>query len=433
MTQTHYELFVGRMLRDVDKAQKLIEVYLSKGRHAWHTVPFVMGVTDAFGISRDITKRFKRGDGWEAATQQYALIRHILDNQEDPYSYSQLLVDPEFLDHFSWLVRMGLPGGDVHVSMQLMHHMVCHERAGKRVYEVSQALGEKLLHTELRGIKGGDLRLPFEAVYIQIPPGVDVEIWNRDTGWHRAIGCYVCEERYMDPDDKYLLAADEREKFRGWRLMMVGESKDARGLPADDALSFFRVMLPDDVTLDEVVARCEADIQREMTNPRSTWTVQQTNRWKQQFFWVMNVILYATWEEPGEHWEANTELKRLWDRARKLPKGSPKRKRLNEQARQHKSQKRMRLGYKLVVDRSMRKSLDQSLERGEQPSRLCYVKTRVPGHWKAVAHGPKHSLRRQQWIAPYWRNKDGEEREEQPRHELKARGAESTSELTPSE
>lgn len=36
---------------------------------------------------------------------------------------------------------------------------------------------------------------------------------------------------------------------------------------------------------------------------------------------------------------------------------------------------------------------------GKSPS----IQTLVPGHWKRVAHGPAHSLRRMQHIQPYWR------------------------------
>lgn len=32
-----------------------------------------------------------------------------------------------------------------------------------------------------------------------------------------------------------------------------------------------------------------------------------------------------------------------------------------------------------------------------------HVTTLVRGHWRQQTHGPKHSLRRTQWIEPFWR------------------------------
>ena len=422
MSETHYEMMSHVLLGNIDRAYKFVEQHVQDGIEVWKTVPVSMGlirgkdgkpILPPWGTIKDC--------GIDGVTQQYALTKWLLDHQEDPYSYSTLLMNEQYLKHFHWLANKGVHPGDIHVSLQLHHHMVCHVRAGKRVYEVSPELGERLLHTELRGVTSEDLRLPYEAVYIQIPPAVNVKVWNQQTGWHRAIGCYVVEENYMDAEDRYELeGVDTRKKHRGWRLMMVGENKTDRGLKGDDALSFFRVLLADGTKLDDVIKCCYQDIKRETVNKWSTWTDAMTTDWEQQFRWVMNVILYATWEEPGEHWEDNTELRRLWDRARKAPKGSTKRKRLNERARGLPSQPRIKLGQKLVVDRTRNKSPEKSLEKSGEPSRIRYVKTRVPGHWKAVAHGPKHSLRRQQWIQPYWRNKDAEEAQEQPKHELRA-------------
>lgn len=430
--QTHYELMKDKLIGNVPRAYQFCERLARDNHEVWMSVPIVMGlvrdpktyeiVGPPWGFESDSHKH-----SWAGVTQQYAMTKYLLDQQEDHYSYSRLIENRDFQKHFQFLVtamKRNHPTrfhpGDLHTTLQLLHHMASHERAGKRVYEVTAELGNMLLHTELRGIQAEDMRLPYEAVYIQVPPGVNVQVWNKETGWHKAVGAYVVEENHMSEDDKRPADADS-PRYRGWRLMLVGEPKKHRDLEADDALSFFRVLLKDGTKLDEVIKRSYLDIQREVGNPHSTWTDKMTTDWEDQFRWVMNVILYATWEEPGEHWEANSELRKLWDRAKKLPKGSNKRQRLKERAKTLPSQPRIRLGQKLVVRRHRGENTGDSgsLEKSDQRSRLLHIKTRVPGHWKNVAHGPKHSLRRQQWIQPYWKFRDGWVQSDAPCHELR--------------
>lgn len=428
--QTHYELMKDKLIGNVDRAYKFCEELARIGTEVWMSVPIVLGlvrhpktgqiVAPPWGMQRTLHQ-----GAWDGVTQQLALTKYLLDHQEDHYSYSRLIENVDFQKHWAFMAKQMRQNygsrfhpGDLHTTLQLLHHMACHERAGKRVYEVTPELGNLLLQTELRGIKAEDMRLPYEAVYIQVPPGVDVKVWNKETGWHKAVGAYVVEENHMTEGDDRL---DDAPRFRGWRLMLVGEPKKHRDLEADDALSFFRVLLKDGTNLEDVIKRSYLDIKRETSNPHSTWTEQMSTDWEDQFKWVMNVILYATWEEPGEHWEGNSELRKLWDRANKLPKGSSKRSKLKERAKGLPSQPRIRLGHKLVIRRysGERKGDSESLEKSEQGSRILHIKTRVPGHWRAVAHGPKHSLRRQQWIQPYWRHRDADEGEQSPRHELR--------------
>lgn len=70
-----------------------------------------------------------------------------------------------------------------------------HEAEGRQTYQVSPGLAQRLLLTELRGLRCGDLRLPYRALYIEIDPALGFEIPNRITGNHPVYGAYVVEDK----------------------------------------------------------------------------------------------------------------------------------------------------------------------------------------------------------------------------------------------
>jgi hypothetical protein len=57
---------------------------------------------------------------------------------------------------------------------------LCHARAGERVYEVSSGLAALLARTELRGIHGSDMRLPYRNIYIGLPLSANVKDFEGD-------------------------------------------------------------------------------------------------------------------------------------------------------------------------------------------------------------------------------------------------------------
>jgi hypothetical protein len=294
--------------------------------------------------------------------------------------------------------------------------MLCYERAGKRTYDVHPELATRLRETELRGLMATDLRLPYEAIYVMVPKAAGLKVWNDETGWHDVDGMYVVEEHHLQAYEQ--LGEPTGEYRRGWRILVCGEPKGTAevfgaAIP-DDAISYFSIHLKDGWTLDQCLEDARASIDEAVRLQRVTWDLKNQIDWVGHFRWVMNVVLYCTWEEPGEHWEENTEARRLWERIQKLNKG-PKQHELRQRLSKLTRQPRLRLGYTTKVQRGIEARTPAGLHRMFEPGGSG-VRTRVAGHWKRQAHGPARAERKLIWVAPYWRHPDGEVREQEPVH-----------------
>lgn len=416
---THYERFAS-ILKNRKRARKLIDETAEAGVNAvWKTLPLAMG--HAMDQEGNTLKVWKDATVADFAALQFELTKWILDNQEDPYSYSECMTSEEFHGMMGYFSQTITPSS-VHTSLQLNHQMASHERAGKRVYTVSPSLALQLKHTELRGLRAEDLRLPYESIYIEVPKEAGLKIWNEDTGWHEAIGVYITEEHKMSDNDAYRRGGIPGD-LRGWRMMLIGKdkAKEPREI-GDDALSFFRILLKDGTKLNDIIATAKREMVWDMEhNPHSTWDERMSWDWEQQFRWAMNVVLYATWEEPGEHWIANKEARQLWARIQKMPAHSRKRKGLNNKFQTLPQMRRIKLGGSIVIRRGNTDS-EGAQKDGTQSRQLpgnLRVKTRVAGHWKRVVHGKGRALRRLQWIEPHWRNLEGLTPVREPTHELR--------------
>jgi hypothetical protein len=411
---THYEMMVRQLKRRKPMAAVIDSIGKDHPDQVWKVIPMVLGhAIDESGNLLHLPDNLGP-DGFAASLAE--LVRWVADQQSDKFSYSECMTNANYMGCLEYLAKAVSPGEAV-TTVQLNYHMVSHERGGKRVYSVSPGLAEKLRYTEIRGIRTDDLRLPYEAIYIQIPPEAKLKVWNSDTGWHRAVGAYLVEEHRMTEDDVYHVGR-EAGSLRGWRMLLVGHDRAEMG-PGDDALAFFRVLLKEGESLEWVIQKARDEMTRAANHdPFSTWDDKMALDWEQQFRWCMNVVLYATWQEPGTHWIANKEARQLWERIQKCPKGK-KKAALSRRFQGLDPQRRIKLGATIVIDRKKSGIGGEESGNSRHDSRkLTCIKTRVSGHWRNVAHGPKHSLRRYQWIEPFWRNKDGVELEG-PQHELR--------------
>lgn len=420
MQLTHYEALHKTVFGNQKRARRLIEKTVESGvNEVWKCLPLVMGHTmDEQGRTVQPWKGASLGD---LVMVQYELTNWALEQQENPYSYSEYCTNPEWHELFQYLTN-SLDPGEVHTALQLNYQLSSHERCGKKVYSVCPDLAVQLKHTELRGLTADDLRLPFESIYIMAPQDAGLKVWNTDTGWHPVIGVYITEEHGMVDTDAYRRGGGVGH-LRGWRMMIVGHDKAATITDTgDDALGFFRIVLEDGASLPDILAKATKEMQWDMeNNPDCTWDEHMSWDWEQQFRWAMNVVLYATWEEPGEHWIANKEARQLWERMGKLPSNSKKRKSCQRKFQTIDKQRRIQLGTKIVIDRKRRAIADPKEKSGTIPDNDAglRVKTRVSGHWRRQPHGPRRSKRRLQWIEPHWRNLEGLTPARSPTRELR--------------
>lgn len=102
--------------------------------------------------------------------------------------------------------------------------------------------------------------------------------------------------------------------------------------------------------------------------------------WSSVFRWIMNVVLYATM--PDARVQRDPVTTKHWQRMQKA-KGT---------ARKEAERRWRRLGHRMIVGQGVEALGDALKER-----------VLVTGHYRHVVHGPRRSLRRRQWIEPYYK------------------------------
>jgi len=275
-------------------------------------------------------------------------------------------------------------------------HTLAFEQEGKKVYDVSDGLSDRLANTELKGLLTQDIRLPFPALYINAPRVPKFELWNTSTGWHEFEGVYLLEDRWAADVEKLnkksgfitedeLLKSDCMLEHRSLHLLLTGLSKNPKD-DMDDATYKLSIDLEDGKQLDERVEAAASQFNIE----------DDKTEWRSILRWVVNVMIYATWPDAErDHVFVDPEAKKLWARAQRT-KGQKARK-LHERLKQMDNQKIMLLGKSIRIDRTIPQT------DGEGTGRSIEVRFRVSGHWKNQPHGTKGLLRKLIWIEPYWK------------------------------
>jgi len=367
---THYEEIHKTMFSERCQASKLLDIADERGE------PIAVEVGNMHQVSSlflEVAKSRLRDANW---------------------SFWDLITNEDFRSTLLSMLPFPVSDSVFRSTVVLSYHVATYEHAGKRTYLIHPDLAEKLKHTELRGMRSEDLRLPYEALYIEVPPSLGFKVWNEDTGWHDLRGIYLAEDHHVNWNRSTL---GEVNLMRGWRILLVGKGKPEFG-DMDDAISFFDIPLKEGEKLETILDHLTREMHQlvRQFGCGKEWNPEMD--WSGMFRWAMNVVLYATWEEPGEHWEASKEARQLWERVRKL---KPGKKRSNLQQKLNNCTKRPRivLGKKVRVSRGESGAFDGESGTGSPTT----VRTRVSGHWRKQPHGPQSSLRRMQWIEPFWR------------------------------
>lgn len=259
-------------------------------------------------------------------------------------------------------------------ELLMVYHLSAQEKSLGPTYEISGALAKQLFDTELRGVYTDEVRLPFPSIYIDLPSTEDLTIYNTMTGIHQLCGAYVTEDTSGDVPTL--------------RIYAIGAPKGVRdGLP-DDATLYYNLKMVPGTLAEEAFQRTEA----EATHTGVLKNIEGTH-WRTIYSWVLNVILYLTWGEPGEHWMANKDARLLWERIKKAPKGSKKRKALHDRFRKLDPQNRIVLGRGIKYERP----------EGHKPGQKIASTFRVSGHWKRQRYGKGRQEEKRIFIEPYWK------------------------------
>ena len=266
------------------------------------------------------------------------------------------------------------------------------ERSGKRIYRVSDGLAQRLLLTEMRGVKGDDIKLPFDCLYIEIPKSLGFTIQNQHTGEHAITGAYLFE------------SCDSGGE-RGLSFTLMGEPNDASINAGDDAFEYFTIPMSDvgiDEDLENIKNRANAAIAKEA--PGHWAAIPNPGKWDKIAKWIVAATFYAT--RPDAERDVvlvDPEAAALKRRHLAAPKGSPKRAELLERLKAKNALERTLLGKSVLVDRTMPTNDADAQRAFSGVGGVLTVRTLVAGHWQRFAVGKGRVDREWKFRAPFWR------------------------------
>lgn len=398
MAETHFERFskviIARFGEDGgnDLLQWAKERYKASGQD------FI------YSVLRPLYRASSEAENALNVRRYYAMLFAVLEDaakqMEDPYDVKGLLDQPYVDLAMSFI--FGEVGRSVGLAVvgQMFLQMTWHVMAGRRVYEVSPGLGQRLAHTELRGLTTDDLKLPYRSVYLVVPKEAGLKIQDAQTGVHRMVGAYITEVN-MDG-------------VRQWNIMAIGEEKEVNGNGGfmDDSLLSFVFDLEEGASLTDALDTSDKKFYEFARKHRFSDTefLAVKTQWRDIFAWSMNAIIYATWPD-ADRFDVvcNPEYRKAQEKMKKHPKGSHQYEKAIAIVRSQDAKHRILLGRNLS---EWIEPTDTHHSEGQGTGKPLSVRTRVPGHWKRVVFGQGRAQRRWQFIEPYWRGPElGAERD----------------------
>ena len=300
------------------------------------------------------------------------LVDAALDG--DYGSYRKTLVTGNMVDVISDLVEfLGVATTMNEVLMN--YHILAQKNLRGPTYEMTGSLVRQLSDTEIRGVCTDEIRLPFQSIYVDLPTVSGLYVNHPTTGKHSLCGMYIAEDNWED--------------VRMLRVYLVGEPKgEIDGVP-DDATMYYNLELTPGMLADDAFLASQA--RAAAANMVNSDYVNAVG-WYQIYSWVLNLVLYLTWGEPGEKWMSNKEARDLWGRIQKANKGSARRKRLHERF------KKLDPRNRIVIGRGVRYDRPEGHKEGTKIASTF----RVAGHWKRQHYGKGNQEVKRIFIEPYW-------------------------------
>jgi len=307
-------------------------------------------------------------------------------------TFATLRRDPEFLDYLRLLGPTEL---QMNVNARVFYHAARYHLYGYRTYQVGDHLAELLRHTELAGLTGSDLHLPYPSIYLQTPLDTGLRVWNPQTQWHRLAGVYMSIEDGIDTPG----CGDS--VGRTLRALLVGEW-EMKELPngvmmPDDALLYWSIPLVDDWPIDRCVSH-HKDHARDYSGHLPNAYRHMADEWDNIFTWLVNVVMYATsWQHRSavRYFDRRTEQLR-----NRMAKSKNPRRRKSHAGELNKLDQRRytELGHGVP-----------SLSAGKGTGTALQKRTLVSGHWRNQAVGARWLERRRILIEPFWRGPEDDD------------------------
>lgn len=267
------------------------------------------------------------------------------------------------------------------------------KKAGRKVYEVAPGLAEHLSNTEVHNVQTEFVKLPFNTICIQVPWHAKLELPGRIVD--RMVEDHPNLEKIGTQAVDCIMVSATVDVYDGvatqvWQVTIVSDGQQGTidGLP-DYACYSFPVPFFADKTIEDCIKyrRKSLDTMKKELYPDPVWETY--------FKWVLNFILYLSYEPAVAMEEiiGNKDYRQLKERLIKLPPGH-KKERLQERLRATSKQER------LYVGRGFPRVPTHS-EPGS--GKQLTIRTMVTGHWRNQAFGTGRQEHRLIWIRPFWR------------------------------
>lgn len=305
--------------------------------------------------------------------------------------------------------RLRLTEGDASTMMHReLRHLWVDSRLRLRSNPVfvrpSRGLVHRLLLTDTKKVLGSQVRFPFPAFNVFLPPGM-MYLHHDDSGEHEVTHMTLAEdvittEFVMEVIGARLFAAAQKAGLllpRPARTLLItlhGKEGSRSPSPVDVCNAMFTVTLPDD---DEVQVIKQPGTMRIygsiLDDSGSSALISGL---------AVNLLLYIT-STQDLHLENAAAIEKLARQVKRAKKGKPSRgdiRRL-ERARAHTIYD---TGTAISIDPALETALREGVSPRDRWS-LTY-KTLVRGHWRNQACGAGRRDRKTIWIAPHTRGPD---------------------------
>jgi hypothetical protein len=241
-------------------------------------------------------------------------------------------------------------------------------REGRHDYEVSPGLTQRLLATEVRGVQGKFLRLPFPCLTVKLDPAAFdgyVEVLVSEQTLHESM-----------PAPRN---ADGTMKFLTFFFNRGGHFADGKFGTARGKVLTLRVLGEDDLSE-----------QIERNTDRMSSIGARVARF------VTNLVLYLSWPDTGDEPEIrhNPEWLALREKIKTLT--GYKKERAKERLKELSPERRLYVGAKVPFLTGGESAVSGGGDK-------LLVRTLVSGHWKQQPCGPRNSERKLIRIEPFWR------------------------------
>lgn len=336
----------------------------------------------------------------------------IFQMKQIPDWFSELYDDPLFRK-FSALASQGTP--DTHSTLMtwvVMKLRAC--SATSNWFRLSEALAYKLAATDLSGAMCGDLKLPMQAFYIEMPAGMFYieDQTARRTGWHEVRTLTVTTGAITEKTLAIARASGDPTADMtplGTRLLVecYAEPNSNSRDPFDDSWFFLSYRIFEDTAPIEKVLEDMRPDAREGTARLGEKFAQMrlgehilSGAEGRSFLmkFILNFCVYlGTDKAVVKHQHAEEIAAILKGKKRKLL-----RKPVKERLTRLENDRVFLVGTDVVIDDDVKQYVRLG---GEGYYKLTY-RTMVRGHYRDQAWGPKHSLRRSKWIEPHVRGNE---------------------------